>query len=205
MEDFAPNSTSFFGNLVAIRQAIESYGIDADSLIKSVGINQNEYHPTGKRVPCDLTEAITIKAADVTGDEAFGLRLVESATPNTHHALSSALLYSSNLRSFFQRFERFWSLVTTLYRVELAEQRTAARFSLIPTNETDERLLHIDGDTFCGLVLKYMRYVTGSKYIPKRVELTRPEDSKYSARYANFFGCDLKLTIVPYIYQSQNN
>lgn len=194
MNEFTPSSTSFFGNLVAIRQAIESYGIDAQPLMKSVGINQSEYTPAGKRVPCALTEALTLKAAEVTDDEAIGLRLVECATPNTHHALSAALLYSSNLRSFFQRFERFWSLISTLYRVELTEQRASARFSLIPNDDVHEKLLHIDGDTFCALVLKYVKYVTGTTFVPKSVELTRPKDPKYTSRYANYFGCDIEYS-----------
>ncbi|GAB5487497.1 MAG: AraC family transcriptional regulator [Parasphingorhabdus sp.] len=192
MNEFTPNSTSFFGNLVAVRQALTSYGIEADAFIREAGINPNEYHPAGKRVPGKLMEDLTLRAIDATGDEAFGLRMVESATPNTYHALSAALLYSSNLRSFFQRFERFGSLVTTLYQVKLTDQRKSALFSLHPAQEIDKRVLDADADAFCGVVLKYVQYVTGIRFVPLKVQLTRSNDKKYAARYANFFGCDIE-------------
>lgn len=192
MNEFTPNSTSFFGNLVAIRQALSSYGIEADAFIRGAGIDPNEYHPAGKRVPGVLMEELILKALDATDDDAFGLRLVEAATPNTHHALSAALLYSSNLRSFFQRFERFWSLVTTLYQVKLIDQRMSAQFSLHPAKEIDQRVLDTDADTFCGIVLKYVQYVTGTKFVPLKVQLTRSKNPKYEARYANFFGCEIE-------------
>ena len=190
MTDTSPE-TSFFGNLVAYRQALISYDIDADEFIKNVGIDADYYRKTSQRIPSKLMNELGVAAVGATGDEAFGLRLVDHASPVIYHALGAGLLYSSTLRNFFRRFERFWALVTTMYQVSFTEDEETGSFTCVPMRDFDKRNIDMDGDAFCGIVLKYIRYIVRPDYTPSVVALTRPQSDRYAPRYNNFFGCEI--------------
>ncbi|PHR96368.1 MAG: hypothetical protein COA68_15640 [Oceanobacter sp.] len=185
-------NSSFFGNLATVRQTLEASGIDADQVIRDAGIDISLYNRPSQRVPAELMDRFLALAIERSGDATFALSCVNLLNPASYHALGVGLLYSSTLRAFFERFARFFSLITTLYEVNFTEDANGACFSWQPLVKLSPTTLEFDSDAFTALVLKYIRYAIAPDYKPNKVSLSRASSADCHAAYDEYFDCEIE-------------
>ena len=186
--------SSFFGNLMVIYQALQSYDLDADEVLGLAGIDRSFYENTKQRIPAELMDRLICLVYEKTADPSFGLRCVEHLNPAYFHALGMGLLCSSSLRDFCHRLERFIALITTLETVEFTETDEWACISMVPVNVWSEYHRHFDADIFTGNTLKFVRLIYKPDYCPRKIELTWTPPEKYRDDYRRYFGCDIEFS-----------
>ena len=114
MADGPINQSSSYGPIaVAIYQTLESYNVDAAKLMRDAGVDLAYLKDPSARLDPAVHRKIVADAVELTEDPAFGLRFSDFVHPTTFHALGFALLSSSTLRAFCQRWVRYQSFITT--------------------------------------------------------------------------------------------
>lgn len=188
------NPSSFLGNLVVMCQALRSYGLDENEIVALAGIDRSLYEKPDQRIPAELMDRLICLAYEKSKDPMYGLRVVDYFNPANYHALGVALLYSSSLRDFCQRFERFIALITTLDTVEFTETEDLACFSIAPLTELSELSKNFDSDSFTGVVLKFIRLIYKPDYCPQKIDLTWTPPESYWDKYRSYYGCEVNFS-----------
>lgn len=85
------------GNVLALSQAIESYGVDPAPILREGGVELAQFDANSRLSSVSMDRMICM-AVEATDDQAFGLRFVDFLQPTSYHALSVApgLLKSVN-------------------------------------------------------------------------------------------------------------
>lgn len=180
---------------VAIYQTLESYGVDAAQVMRENGVDLAKLKDPTARLDPSVHRKIVSDAVELTEDPGFGLRFSDFVHPTTFHALGFALLSSSTLRAFCQRWVRYHSFITTTGEVSIDETRTdpALIFPSQPRNADSivGRVL-IDGQI--ATVLKLIRFMYRPDYFPTRVDLICPEISGTQKLYRRYLGSNVHFS-----------
>jgi hypothetical protein len=96
----------------AITRALQARGADPDEVLREIDVLRIHGNDPLVRITDSTVNAIYARAAALTGDEYFGLRVAEHIVPGTLHALGYALLASDTLEDFCHRFVRYYGLVS---------------------------------------------------------------------------------------------
>ncbi|NIS88574.1 MAG: helix-turn-helix domain-containing protein [Woeseiaceae bacterium] len=174
---------------VAIYQTLESYGVDAASVMQKHGVDLGRLKDPSARLDPAVHRSIVAEAAELTDDPAFGLRFSDFVHPTTFHALGFALLSSSTLRAFCQRWVRYHSFITTMGEVSIDEggSNPALVFpSQLPNADSIVGRVLIDGQI--ATVLKLIRFMYRPDYYPAGVDLVCPEIAGTQELYRRYFG-----------------
>lgn len=189
------NPSSFYGNVLAIRQALLATGYDADDILGRAGIDWADYKYGDKRIPAECINKLEEIAVKEVGDPIFGLSCAEYVTPSNYHALGVGLLYSNNLRDFFQRFTRYFTLISTLATVEYEETDSYGRFALTGTYEgyCDEAKA-FDYDSFVAVSMKFIRMAVWPDFKPLKVSIAWLPPDSYQQKYHDYFDCEIEFS-----------
>lgn len=103
----------------AIANAIESYGHDSQALFEELGLDPQRSYDPSAHYPIDKVYALLQRALEVTGDDAFGLR-ISRFLPNTYvPALNMLVATSENLLTGFEALCRFFKVVNDVIELKL--------------------------------------------------------------------------------------
>jgi AraC-like DNA-binding protein len=186
--------TSYYGNLLILTDFLRRrYEVDADALLDEVGVDLNAAAREDYRVPQSAVDRVWQEAVRVTGDPCIGLEVVEDMNPAVYRSLGVALLCSSSLRDFFQRFERFFAVISTLETVSYEERADVAVLVDQRQVEYASEVIGCHADVYAAFVQKLIRMVYRPDYAFQRVELgwQPPEDQQH--RYSEYFGCPVEF------------
>ncbi|MDG1411762.1 MAG: AraC family transcriptional regulator ligand-binding domain-containing protein [Acidimicrobiales bacterium] len=185
--------SSFLGNFRAIALTLDDEGLDGLAIARSVGLDPDWYSSPARRVPAQVMTSFQRASIEATSDPLFALRCVENLTPASYHALGTGLMFSSSLRSFFQRFERFFPLITTMYEAEFRIGPNESLFTWRRKIDVPKDNAQFDDDSFVGVVLRYLRYTAGSGYAPCRVALAGARPNEAHEAYHELLRCDVEF------------
>jgi len=145
----------------AIANAIESYGHESQPLFEELGLDPLLSYDPSAHYPIDKVYALLQRAVDVTGDDAFGLK-VSRFLPNTYvPALNMLVATSENLLRGFEATCRFFQVINDVIELKLTcgEDSVFLEYDLV---QDIEKLLPTDiqqwmpavavDATFAGLV-----------------------------------------------------
>ncbi len=188
-------ASSHSGSAVVIHQALLSYGVDADAVFSSVGLNIKQLQRESNRIPEEIYDSLVLAAIEASEDPAFGLRYADFCHPTTFSALGLALLASETLSDFCARWVRYFALVNTSEAVHyesnsaggiLSERRIAAN--------AQRAVERAHGDAFLALVVKYIRMMYHPNYVPARITSTWPGPENGCSVYRDYFGIEPEFT-----------
>ena len=165
-------SSSYGPIAIAIYQTLESYSVDAAKVMRDAGVDLAYLKDPTARLDPVTHRKIVADAVKLTEDPAFGLRFSDFVHPTTFHALGFALLSSSTLRAFCQRWVRYHSFITTTGDVSMDESGPTPMLvfpSQLPKPESTVGRVLIDGQI--ATVLKLIRFMYRPDYQPVRVDL----------------------------------
>jgi AraC-like DNA-binding protein len=185
--------TTSRGNVLALSQAIESYGVDPEPILCEGGVELAQFD-ANSRLSSESMDRMICMAVEVTGDQAFGLRFVDFLQPTSYHALGVALLYSPTLRSFCQRLERYFAMVTTLDDSRFVQAGGAAYLVTRPLVQYSETLHRCHSDGWAAWVVKLLRQMCRPDFSPLGVALIWTPPAALLPTYEALFQCPLELS-----------
>ena len=103
----AHRATSLSTWVLAVKRAVEGRGVDAQALMREVGMDPSLLRDPLARYPVRQTMVFWQRAIEATGEPLLGLDVARQITPMTFHALGYAGLASQNLADLFERLSRF--------------------------------------------------------------------------------------------------
>ncbi|NCF51648.1 helix-turn-helix domain-containing protein [Gammaproteobacteria bacterium] len=196
IEASALHQNSSYGPIaIAIYQTLESYGVDAASVMQKHGVDLGRLKDPTARLDPAVHRRIVAEAVEITEDPGFGLRFSDFVHPTTFHALGFALLSSSTLRAFCQRWVRYHSFITTMGKVSIDESGTDPALvfpSQLPNADSVVGRVLIDGQI--ATVLKLIRFMYRPDYFPAAVELVCSEIAGTQDLYRKYFGSDVRFS-----------
>lgn len=190
MANISPSS--FYGNAATICLALKSSNIDANAILAQAGINLSEYKSGMNRVPHELMNNLIRLSVEAT-DPTLSFKCVEFLSPASYHALGVGLLYSDTLRSFCQRYQRYFGLISTLLKVEYTETMGSACLTSVEYDSNCQTVKNFDSDTFAAITLKFARMISGPEYNLKKVSLIWTPPEEIRQQYYDHFNCDIEF------------
>lgn len=179
--------STYSGNIAAIYQTLKYYNIDADKLFLKAGVGQSYPSDKNARLPSDALENLINLATEEVDNQTFGLKFADYIQPSSYHALGIALLFSDTLRSFFQRLERYYALISTMEEVEFTETSDYACLSNHILSEYSGTAKRWYADGWAAVMVKFVRLVMGPDYNPAKVELTGNVADNDLQQYQDYF------------------
>lgn len=194
MEGQFGHSSSYGPIAVAIFQTLESYHVDAAKVMREAGVDLSYLKDPTARLDPATHFKIVADAVELTEDPAFGLRFSDFVHPTTFHALGFALLSSSTLRAFCQRWVRYQSFITTSGEATFDEsgEHPALVFpSQQQRQESPVSRVLIDGQI--ATVLKLIRFMYRPDFNPVGVDLVSELIPGTDDIYRKYFGDNVRF------------
>ena len=185
--------TTSRGNVLALSQAIESYGVDATPILRAGEVDIARFGVASRLSRGSMDKMICL-AVEATGDPAFGLRFVNFLQPTSFQALGVALLYSPTLRSFCQRLERYFATVTTLDECRFVQDDEVAYLVTHPLIPYSELLYRCHSDGWAAWIVKLLRQMCHPDYSPQAVTLVWSPPEALLPVYEATFRCPLEFS-----------
>lgn len=174
----------------AIARALEARGIDPQEALRGVDVERVRANDPLLRITDADINAVYARAVTATGDEYFGLRVVDCVVPGMLHALGYALLASETLEDFCHRFVRYYALVS-----QSADLRVQVEGDdlLLEADPRDPGLCFETQDVFAALLIRLMRSACHGELHPRELELRRPMPAGGDAPFRELFGCPVRF------------
>ncbi|WNC67001.1 AraC family transcriptional regulator ligand-binding domain-containing protein [Thalassotalea nanhaiensis] len=185
--------SSYYGNISAITQALRANGVDVDSLYEQSGINIADYKDGSKRIPNKLIERF-VELAIIETSPTLSFDSVNQLSPASYHALGVGLLYSENLRSFCKRYERYFTLISTMLKIRYVETEHEAKLESVENADICPLVTNFDSDCFVASTLKFLRMTIGPQYFPKKVSLIWTPPVEIQQQYFDLFGPNIEFS-----------
>jgi AraC-like DNA-binding protein len=178
----------FAPSLINVWKTIESYGIDPRPLFEAEDLIIPLPIDPGLRIPMEKIDRIRIKALELCGDEAMGLRAASVYLPSQFGALGYAWQASLTLRSAFLRLERFIRVVNEKAVVLVEDQGDC----MVATLKLDVPSLcqTVRDQGALAMLTRMCRLIGGEEFRLHSVNFkhAQPKDIQ---PYFEYFGCPL--------------
>lgn len=157
---------------------IESYGLDPRAFFRAEGLELDWPIEPGTRLPYEQIDAVRARAAEASGDPAFGLRVADCVHPSYLGALGYAVLASNTLRVAFERIHRYVRVLNEQGNFDLDESGKGLRASISVGQDSQNRRVRDDGQL--AVLMALCRLNAGSDFQPAVVTFRHaaPEDSE---------------------------
>ena len=157
--------------------------------MREAGVDISEFMDPYARLDPATHQALVAQAVEITGDVAFGLRFSDFVHPTTFHALGFALLSSSTLRSFCQRWARYHSFITTTGQVRFEHEGHVARL-IFPSDpqQSSNTIVKVLLEGQIATVLKLIRFMYRPDYRPECITLMCALSPGTEAVYRRYLG-----------------
>ncbi len=180
--------TTIAAYVEAITRALQSSGVDPDEVLREIEVSRIHGNDPLVRITDSTVNTIYARAAAVTGDEYFGLRVAEHIVPGSLHALGYALLASDTLEDFCHRFVRYYGLVSQSADLRIFVEGSTFRLEADPRNPA---ICFETQDVWAALVMRLMRMACRADFSPRRLDLRRPAPAGGEEPFRAFFGCPI--------------
>lgn len=173
---------------------LESYDIDGPAFLADYGFNYPEDSNPDKRVSISTMAVMWDKAAELTGDDEFGLKAGTFITPTTFSALGMALWSSCSVRDMLQCWCRYLHMFSTAAEMTLIEQdgKLITQAIQYPDEQGKEPASKFALDATLSALHTLGRRHFDKELAPLTVELSRPTP-KHPENYEAFFGCPVSF------------
>jgi AraC-like DNA-binding protein len=194
--------------LLAGKMAVQERGVDAEALLRKVGLDLNDVTDPTARYPAHLALAFWQHANRAIGEELLGIDVALQFVPLNFNALSYALMASENLAQMYLRLARYAHFITDAADVRFTIEGGAGKLSFTG----DPALLaQVDKATQWSIfdyallsVVRGSRMLFGTEFKPLEVRLQRQRPTseanqakmKRVFRGSPIYGCDDNAIIV---------
>ena len=172
----------------AIERALNSYACEkatVDALFADHAIDQSRLMDANYRIPVVVMTKLWRSSVILTGDDAFGLRVAESVSPTTFHALGYAAMASKNFTEAVQRVIRNARLVSDIanLKLDMGQDKVCLYFNV---RDDSPDVSYEAIDAFMASLIHITRHYMHTRIPLLAVEMVRPEP-KDRKRFDDFF------------------
>jgi AraC-like DNA-binding protein len=162
-----------------------------DGLLKEVGLQKADLSSPENRLPQAAVLNLIERAADLTGDPSYGLRLGASRDPRDRGLLGFVALNSPTLMDAMTNMQRFYKIVREggEFEIDRKGAQVALRFRVA---DPALRGLRHNSEFLAATIVRGCRDLTCRSIFPIRAEFIHDQPSG-SVEYAKFLGCPVKF------------
>jgi hypothetical protein len=154
---------------VGLLDAIRAAGADPDKLLRALQLDSSVLADPEKFISCSLFARILDEAAEVTGDECFGLHFGERFNPKNIGPLAYAFLNSATLEGADDQLARYLKLNNQAALVSRKIEGERAYFQYVLCNLGLESTRQ-QNEYGMAIRLKTIRMMVGSRWTPVEVQ-----------------------------------
>jgi AraC-like DNA-binding protein len=167
-------------------------GISVDALLKEVGLRKIDLADEENRIPYAAVLGLFERAATITGDASYGLRLGASRDQNDSGLIGFVLLNSATVFDALVNLQRYFRVVGEGedFEIERGGPHVTLKF-----RETDPGLrgLRHDSDYIAGMIVRACRDMTRKRFVsPIRAEFIHGKPNQ-KVEYSEFLGCPVRF------------
>ncbi len=178
--------TLFAPTIGAYWQLLEDYGLNADAIFHSAGIDPGCMFDATARIPLQAIETVVSEGAKQSGDINFGLHQAQYFRPAHLGALGFAWLASSSLRVAIERMSRFARMINDDLCITLENRQDLFEVRFSSNSPGKHDYLREQGQL--AMAVKCCRTIAGGNFNPRKVHFRQPEP-KDSSAYFEYFRC----------------
>ena len=190
MVNVVGSTSSYAAGAHSVFETLRARGVEPESVLREVGLSAAEFDIPGNRIDTESFCHFLQRACERSKLSGFGLTTTDYMHPTTFHALGFALLSSSTLRAYFNRWQRYYSLIATHATMTVLEEKDhllleyrflgpAARYPLAARVIREANL---------ALVIKFIRFMYQPDYTPFRVELMHESFAGAEQKFREYLG-----------------
>ncbi|GJM11461.1 MAG: transcriptional regulator [Lysobacteraceae bacterium] len=180
--------------LVPIWRVLERNRIDPEALFRSCDIDPDLLRDPDARYRIEKNDAMWAAVLEATGDRTVVFKIVEQLHPSTLHALGYGWLSSDTLNEAFDRFQRFFAVVSSIDGIHIEREDGELRIwgEGLPEGQ---RLKHgfLGHEYFAVVLTEMVRWLAGYSMSPLRVMFEHPAPVDCS-RYFEYFRCPVEFS-----------
>ena len=170
--------------------ALRKHHVDPAPLLQRAGLSEQS-HENRHRIPAAAQSKLLELAAETLGDSAFGLHLVEQASPREAGLSFYVASAGKNVGEALTLFERYCRIVNETMRVKLTPKPEGAvvevNFAGVPRHQARQVT-----ELGVAAVVKGLREVTGRHISPTQVTFVLGRKSNLR-EFERFFGCPVEF------------
>ena len=173
-----------------VRSAAAS-GVNADRLYKAVNLDPSVLLDPDNRIPFAQLVDLYEKAAQLTGDNNFGLHVGETVNPTAFDVVGYCALNSSTLGDAFARVARYHSIWTdgALFTLERSSETSAIIYQYLDNSLSEHRQ---DSEMTLATVTALCRNMAAPDFTPTAVEFQHDAPDDIS-EHVRLFRCPIKF------------
>jgi AraC-like DNA-binding protein len=170
---------------------LRKQGVNADSLIKEVGLRRTDVADPDARIPYVAVLGLIERAASTLGDASYGLRLGAAHEARDSGLVGFVVLNSPTLLDAIANLQRYFYVVGEGEDIEV--ERMGSHVTL-RFRETDRALrgLRHNSEYIAAVVVRACRDMTRKHISPVRAEFMHGRPNAKVA-YADYLGCPVKF------------
>ena len=176
-----------------IASGLEKYGCDSQSLFRQAGMDPEKLKNPDTRYSVKKMQRLWQLAVEETGQEAFGILMMEDFPPAALQGLGFAWLASDTLQDAINRLERYAHFISTA--VHLSFLKKNGKYHLVIGSAPDYlgSLAPASQDAALALVVQMCRLSVAPDMVPLQVDLSHkpPRELKI---YNEFFKAPLNFS-----------
>jgi AraC-like DNA-binding protein len=174
-----------------IVNAAAAQGVQPQRLYNAVNLDPSVLLDPDNRIPFAQLVALYEKAAELTGDDKFGVHIGQSINPTAFDVVGYCALNSSTLGAAFARVARYHSIWTdgALFMVETANDTSAIVYSYADTSIHDHRQ---DAEMTLATVTTLCRNIASPDFAPTSVEFQH-DTPRDTSEHRQLFRCTIEF------------
>ena len=174
-----------------IASAAVARGVSTDRLYKAVNLDAAVLEDPDSRIPFAQLVALYEKAAELTGDDNFGLHIGETVNPSAFDVVGYCALNSSTLGAAFARVARYHSIWTdgALFTLETTGETSAIVYRYLESSIKEHRQ---DSEMTLATVTTLCRNIATPDFALTSVEFQHAEPVDVS-EHQRLFACPVKF------------
>jgi AraC-like DNA-binding protein len=171
-------------------RVFESYGLDAEALFSAAGIPIRLPLDPSVRISREKFMRVRRRAAELSGDPYYALRMAQVFHPGDVGVLGFAWLASDSLRECFRRLERYSTIISNGNRVSVTDKPPNMVVSYIPDFGSEPEQLTSIAAGACFLQMARDHRKTPFKLTEMKFACKKPARI---AGFRKFFDCPLSF------------
>jgi len=167
------------------------YGVKPEELYLAVGLDPSVLLDPDNRIPFAQLVALYEKAAELTGDNNFGLHLGESVHPSAFDVVGYSALNSPTIGAAFTRVSRYHSIWTdgALFTLEVSTDTSAIVYRYVDTSISEHRQ---DSEMTLATVATLCRSIASPEFVPSAIDFQHEQPADIS-EHLRLFRCPVRF------------
>lgn len=187
-----PEYTILVRSVAKIIDAAAAHGVEPEALYRAIGLDAAVLEGPDNRIPFAQLVALYERAAEMTGDDDFGLHVGERVDPKLFDVLGYMVVNSPTMGEALNRLVRYHSIWSegAFFNLDLGNTETSLTYEYAE-EQRDDACRH-DCEMTLSIAVSFARRVTGVDWTPREVSFRHPRP-KSIAEHERIFRAPIRF------------